>query len=380
MAGKTDLPDINVMVLMLGPDYRISDVNPEVLVRTGLTRDELLGCHLETFESADHLRKSINQPLLQRIRNFEFTLPDTDGARINLEASAVRSLDENGNHESLKIVAYDISPRTTLLKEHNEIVRELEHTKSELQNFAHLAAEDLGGPLKEIASLFEVLRHDLCGSDELEINMFEQARTHTLYMHEKIRGLMELSLIDISPEEYQLVNLKETVQHLKDKYADRMSEGKGEFEIGALEETIHVCSADLGLILEELVDNSIKFSNPDVPLKLSVWSEFAEDESRIELFLRDNGLGMPPLSQIDPRLPFVRLHQNSGKNGLGIGLTRCSRLVRKFPGELSIESSLGHGTTVKLALKVVQEPIEIEYEHQGSASPLRSVNERGLSI
>lgn len=375
-----DIPDINVMVFSLGTDYCISDLNSEVETRTGLTRDTLLGCHIEEFQHADQNRIEVGKPLLLRINNFEFTLLHKDGTLILLEASAIREVDSGGKHHTLTIVAYDITARATLLKEHNAVVREHEHTKSELQNFAHLAAEDLGEPLQQIASLFDVLRDDLCGTSELEINMFEQAKSHALFMHEKLKGLMELSLIDVSQEAYRIIDLMKVVNQVLEKHSEKLSVQQLEIIFDSLEDSICIFSSDLSKIFDELFDNSIKYSNPEVPLQISIWSEVVDGGDSLELYLRDNGLGMPPLSQIDPRLPFVRLHRNSGNNGLGIGLTRCSRLVRKFSGELSIDSELGKGTTVKIKLKRMRVRERNNISDVGADQRLRRLNLQDRSL
>ena len=86
-------------------------------------------------------------------------------------------------------------------------------SKSELLNFAHLAAKDLGESLQKINPLFDALRDDFCGTSELEINMLKQANSLSILMHKKLKGLIELALIDISQEASRTIALKRVLMH-----------------------------------------------------------------------------------------------------------------------------------------------------------------------
>ncbi len=70
-------------------------------------------------------------------------------------------------------------------------------------------------------------------------------------------------------------------------------------------------------------------------------------EKGIKLFVRDNGIGMPPpvVSRIFE--PFF----THGKRGTGLGMTVVRKIIDDHNGEIKIDSAIGKGTTFNILLK-----------------------------
>ncbi len=114
----------------------------------------------------------------------------------------------------------------------------------------------------------------------------------------------------------------------------------------------HLLSAtvpiDLGLLtqaISALVDNACEASTPG---KQSIFLEIAGNGKSLpyRISITDQGSGIDPLDQVNVFAPFftrkTRRH--------GMGLTMAQRLVIEQGGEISLESTLGQGTTVHLFL------------------------------
>ncbi|MEJ2170538.1 MAG: ATP-binding protein [Desulfobacterales bacterium] len=67
--------------------------------------------------------------------------------------------------------------------------------------------------------------------------------------------------------------------------------------------------------------------------------------NRIEIFVRDNGIGIAPQYQEQIFHIFRRLHTDSEYEGTGIGLAIAKRAVQKISGKLRVESAVGRGST-----------------------------------
>lgn len=102
-------------------------------------------------------------------------------------------------------------------------------------------------------------------------------------------------------------------------------------------------SDHLQAMIEELVENALKFSKPHSPVTIRVDPE----ADAYVLSVADRGRGMTA-DQIAglQHAPFLRRHQEQA--GLGLGLTIVRRLVELYGGDLAFETAAGRGTTVRV--------------------------------
>jgi signal transduction histidine kinase len=102
----------------------------------------------------------------------------------------------------------------------------------------------------------------------------------------------------------------------------------------------------IGSLLENVLGNAVKYSEPDQPVTL----EAAADDERTTLVVRDEGIGIP--SADIPRVcdPFHRCTNVGEAPGTGLGLAIASRCAALHGGSLNIESAEGKGTTVTITI------------------------------
>ena len=72
-------------------------------------------------------------------------------------------------------------------------------------------------------------------------------------------------------------------------------------------------------------------------------------DKRVEIWVEDDGPGIPPAQQSRIFKPFY----TTKPKGLGVGLPLAKRVIRRFGGDIEVLSSAGHGTRVVLTLKAV---------------------------
>ncbi|HEX9889940.1 MAG TPA: HAMP domain-containing sensor histidine kinase, partial [Nitriliruptorales bacterium] len=108
----------------------------------------------------------------------------------------------------------------------------------------------------------------------------------------------------------------------------------------------------LDRVLEELVDNAVKFSESPVRIRGR-----DEGDGRVRLTVHDTGSGI----EEDELVTILRdFHQADGSatrryGGLGLGMSIVQRIVERFNGEVLIESDFGEGTDVHLLLPVAEQ-------------------------
>lgn len=106
-------------------------------------------------------------------------------------------------------------------------------------------------------------------------------------------------------------------------------------------------------VMLNLVSNAIKYSPEGTSITVSMQ---VLDNRMVEIAVSDEGMGLTP-SEIELALePFGRIEgatnpQAQGdKEGIGLGLPICKRIIEAHGGTLAIESKKGVGTIVKLLL------------------------------
>jgi signal transduction histidine kinase len=86
-------------------------------------------------------------------------------------------------------------------------------------------------------------------------------------------------------------------------------------------------------------------SKPEEKGKISVSCQYKPEEKKIWVKIEDNGTGISPenLSKI------FEPHFTTKKEGHGLGLVTCQKIIRNHKGEIKVESELGKGTSFLLS-------------------------------
>lgn len=106
--------------------------------------------------------------------------------------------------------------------------------------------------------------------------------------------------------------------------------------------------AIMAQVWSNLIDNAIKFSHQKGILQI----ECERQEDKINVVIRDNGIGM---SEDTVRHAFDRFYQGDkshGTKGNGLGLALVKRIISICEGEIYIDSKLGQGAAFHISLKV----------------------------
>jgi len=102
------------------------------------------------------------------------------------------------------------------------------------------------------------------------------------------------------------------------------------------------------VLLQNLVDNAVKFSLDDsAAVEVSVHS----DDKVVTISIEDDGPGIPEEQAHKVLEPFVKLDPSRGhRNGYGLGLNLCQRIVQAHSGDIHIEQRQPRGTRVLVSL------------------------------
>ena len=102
------------------------------------------------------------------------------------------------------------------------------------------------------------------------------------------------------------------------------------------------------ILLQNLIDNALKFSLPDSdPVVVSL----SQSDKGIEIIVDDDGPGIPDDKAEKVFEPFVKLNPARGhRSGYGLGLNLCHRIVLASGGQITIHKRDPRGTRVRVRL------------------------------
>ncbi|MGK5084207.1 hybrid sensor histidine kinase/response regulator, partial [Bdellovibrionota bacterium FG-1] len=108
--------------------------------------------------------------------------------------------------------------------------------------------------------------------------------------------------------------------------------------------SVRIHEEKLVQILMNLLTNSLDAIQPGGTIRIE---STASTHSCIEIRITDNGCGIQ--KDILPMV-FLPLFTTKGQNGNGIGMAVCKQIVESYEGAISLESTVGDGTTVRFNL------------------------------
>ena len=238
----------------------------------------------------------------------------------------------------------------------------LTRANEEIQRFAYIVSHDLRSPLINImgfTSELEILRNELFerlsaaqgqGVPDNFSKEFDEAfgfiKSSIARMDRLIAAILRISKEGSRPLNSELIDTNALVEGLFAAVEHQVREKNVRLKAGPLPPVVSDRLA-LEQTFSNLIDNAIKFINPDGHGEIEVKGQIRDTE--ILYTVSDNGRGIDPK---DHRRIF-ELFRRSGPQdvpGEGIGLAYVAALVRRLGGTVDVELALGRGSvfTVKL--------------------------------
>ncbi len=106
----------------------------------------------------------------------------------------------------------------------------------------------------------------------------------------------------------------------------------------------------IGRVLQNLIDNAIKFTPEGGTVR--ILAAYAPAENKLRVSVSDTGPGIPP--ELQPRLFQKFVTGKTAGRGFGLGLAFCKLVVEAHGGTIEAQSSADQGTTISFTLPVAE--------------------------
>jgi two-component system phosphate regulon sensor histidine kinase PhoR len=230
-------------------------------------------------------------------------------------------------------------------------LRRLERVR---QEFVANVSHELKTPLSVIKACIETLLDGAIDEPEIRGSFLDQVAEQSDRLHNLILDLLALAQIESGAEylDFQAVDVDQAVQACLDRHRPR-AEPKG-IELraapgpGAAGLTAWADEEAVGRILDNLVDNAVKYTPPGGRVEVR-WD--ASDGQAV-LEVEDSGIGIPDrdLPRIFERFYRVDKARSRELGGTGLGLAIVKHLAQAMQGTVRAASQLGKGSVFTVAL------------------------------
>ena len=149
----------------------------------------------------------------------------------------------------------------------------------------------------------------------------------------------------------------EMVENISNSFSLRVEHTGGKIytEIEAVDSTLYVDEVHFQNVLNNLLDNAVKYRKPDQPVDiyLRTWN----DNDHLYFSVRDTGLGIKKDNFRKVFDKFYRVHTGNVHDvkGFGLGLAYVKKIVMLHDGDISIESEYGKGTKFTIKLPIIKD-------------------------
>ncbi len=295
-------------------------------------------------------KASLNQPIWEVIRIKEITSALDKAISTQGVIKSQMRLSREADELVVDIYAASLStdsgePIGAVIVLNN--ITDLENLERVRADFVANASHELKTPITAIRGLSETI---LSYEDvDVETNRRFVGRIHSqsLRLSQLISDLMTISMLESSENvsDFTVMDMEKLVKNAV-QAAKPGVEAKNQslsLEIGPGEFKLRGDRQNLSQLLDNLIDNAIKYSPEGGEIKIALRKE----KGSLVFSVKDNGIGINPQDQqrIFERFYRVDKVRSLSLGGTGLGLSIVKNILEKHGGFIKLESQLGQGST-----------------------------------
>ena len=391
------LIESNIDALMTtDPRGIISDVNQQMEVLTGCTRDELIGAPFKNFFT-DPLRAQagIDRVLREgKVSNYELTAHARTGVETLVSYNASTLYDRDRKLLGVFAAARDVTERqaferqlelnnvklatatataekATVVAEEATVTAEEATATAEKANrakseFLSSMSHELRTPLNAILGFAQLLESGSPAPTPTQKGNIAHILSGGWYLLDLINEILDLALIEsgrltLSPEPVALQGVLNECRAMIEPQAQKRGVA---LTLAEQKDSLYVLAdrTRLKQVLINLLFNAVKYNREGGTVALDCEVTGA---GLLRVSVCDTGQGLSG-DQVEQLFqPFNRLGQETtAEEGTGIGLVVTKRLVELMGGSIGLKSTLGQGSTFWVELQLTEVP-ELVYMPTG---------------
>jgi PAS domain S-box-containing protein len=337
------------------PRGMISDVNHQMELLTGRTRDELIGAPFKScFTEPQRAEEAITRVLHEgKVRNYELTALARDGKETVVSFNATTFHDRDRKLQGVFAAARDVTERKHFehaLQETNgelqaarEAAEKANRAKSE---FLSSMSHELRTPLNAVLGFAQLMASEVPPPPPRQQRSIDQILKGGWYLLRLINEILDLSMIEAGKVtmSQESMSINDVLQDCKGMIEPQATKRGIAMSFPERDEVfyVHADRTRIKQVMINLLSNAIKYNG----IGGTVTVQCADTgKDRVRISVKDTGAGLAPDQLAQLFQPFNRLGQHdSVEEGTGIGLVVTRQLVELMGGQIGVDSVVGAGT------------------------------------
>lgn len=237
----------------------------------------------------------------------------------------------------------------------------LQKANEELANMNWISTHDLKEPLRKIQIYASIILEKYSKEipDVVHSNIVRM-QASAAKMQNLIEALVSYASLMHEDAKFEKVDLNSVIKEVVRDLNEEIEEKGATIDISTLP-TVKGINFQLQQLFVNIISNSVKFANPDVPLIIKISSTKTTDNPAIiageplkqwfKISFADNGIGFNNSFKNDIFKVFHRLHANQ-YIGSGIGLAICKKIVESHNGYITATGDINKGAQFDIYLPV----------------------------
>ncbi|MFV9551244.1 PAS domain-containing sensor histidine kinase [Algibacter sp. PT7-4] len=342
------IANMNLGMVEVGIDDRILMVNQSFAKMTGYTEKELIGVKGKDFlpakEDKDLVKEKVKARKKGRTDLYEVRIRNKAGDIRYWLVSGAPNYNVKGELVGSIGINFDITDFKNLQLQKEELLKKVEKSNNELQEYAHIVSHDLKSPLRSINALVSWLKEDNKGKlDDISMQNLALIDTTLEKMDQLISDVLSYSSIGADENEKVDVNLNEVItslikimykpDHISIDILNKLPIVKGD-------------KTKLQQVFQNLISNAIKFIDKE---KGFVKINVEDAQTHYKFSIEDNGMGIE--KKFHDKIFKIFQALNKREDSTGIGLSIVKKIIDLHEGQIWLDSEPTKGTTFFFTLK-----------------------------
>ena len=265
-----------------------------------------------------------------QVFDYELKLPELSERWLRVNAAVISN--SAGEREGTILVFHDLTR-----------LKQLERTREE---FVANVSHELRTPLSLIKGYVETLLDGARNNPEVAERFLKIIERNTNRLDLLIQDLLTISALESGRIKLHLQPVD--LCPLVDKVFTDLNAKAENKNVSLVSELPELTASDdvnrLDQVFANLVDNAIKYGRANGSV---IVGGKKLDDGRLEIFVQDDGPGIPPeaLDRVFERFYRVDKARSRDQGGTGLGLSIVKHIVQAHGGEVRVESEPGKGAT-----------------------------------
>ncbi len=225
-------------------------------------------------------------------------------------------------------------------------------------DFINNMTHEFKTPLATISLAVDALQNKKVQNDGEKRNYFSGViKEENRKMNRHVETILEAAVMDKHELKLKLspLHAHDIIKHVVDSFTLQLEDKKGSatLQLKAENDLINADDTHFTNLVNNLIDNAIKYSRDDLQIKITTRS----NAKYLSIIVEDNGIGMSKETVKRIFEKFYRAHTGNLHNvkGFGLGMSYVKSVVDGHKAKIKVESTLGKGSIFTVDMPLAKE-------------------------